>query len=438
MAADDARISDLAALISQSVQTILGEYAAASRPVPSLDAVDLSQTLVNQRTRDAVRTLEAACAQLCATVAPASHTMVNRAFEMINPASLRVALTARVADQLRDGPKPVSELARSAGMDADKLGRVLRSLASKYCFREVTKDVYANNKLSTCLLPEDPTSSLIWLFADEVYTGLSCLADALSDPEWAASLDKDHTAFARAHKQNWFEFTVNDPVCRERHPLAMVGWTKLNGGDGIVAQLFPWDDLPAGSTFCDLGGSVGHVAMALLKAKPHINALVQEMPSVIVQAHEVWVQEFPEATQTARVQFIPIDFMAESPVEGCDIYYLKHVLHDWVDDDCVTILRNVRRAMREGWSKVLIHELIIMDGAPDAGLSNADHAPAPLLPNYGVGAQRKIHQDLNMLSLFNSRERTLDEFIAIGSRAGLKFARVWDGGDTAIVEFEAA
>lgn len=55
---------------------------------------------------------------------------------MINPACLHVALTARVAEQLRDGPKSIEELADAAGMDVDKLGRVLRSLATKHCFRE--------------------------------------------------------------------------------------------------------------------------------------------------------------------------------------------------------------------------------------------------------------------------------------------------------------
>lgn len=55
---------------------------------------------------------------------------------MVNPVCIRIALTARVAEQLRDGPKPVAELASAAGMDADKLGRVLRNLATKHCFRE--------------------------------------------------------------------------------------------------------------------------------------------------------------------------------------------------------------------------------------------------------------------------------------------------------------
>lgn len=60
-----------------------------------------------------------------------------------------------------------------------------------------------------------------------------------------------------------------------------------------------------------------------------------------------------------------------------------------------------------------------------------------------------------MMAGFNSRERTLDDFEAIGCerssleasvelrvlcsiQAGLKFKKLWEGGDTTIVEFEAA
>lgn len=81
----NAHLTELAALINESVQTVLAEYAAVSRVVPSLDCTDPAQTLVNRTIRDAVRILEGACAQLCASVAPAKHTMANRAFEVCRP-----------------------------------------------------------------------------------------------------------------------------------------------------------------------------------------------------------------------------------------------------------------------------------------------------------------------------------------------------------------
>lgn len=41
-------------------------------------------------------------------------------------------------------------------------------------------------------------------------------------------------------------------------------------------------------------------------------------------------------------------------------------------------------------------------------------APEPLLANYGIGRIRLYEQDMNMMALFNSQERTLQEFIDMG------------------------
>lgn len=88
----------------------------------------------------------------------------------------------------------------------------------------------------------------------------------------------------------------------------------------------------------------------------------------------------------------------------------------------------------------------------DAVIGN-DLAPEPLLPNYGNGRIRRYYQDITMLIGLNSKERTLQEFIDIGcvdislsppqchshpmcrAQAGLTFVKLWDGGQTALVEF---
>jgi hypothetical protein len=47
---------------------------------------------------------------------------------------------------------------------------------------------------------------------------------------------------------------------------------------------FAWKDMPAGTTFCDIGGGIGSVSMALAKAHPHLKVTLQDLPSVIEQA----------------------------------------------------------------------------------------------------------------------------------------------------------
>ena len=48
------------------------------------------------------------------------------------------------------------------------------------------------------------------------------------------------------------------------------------------------------------------------------------------------------------------------------------------------------------------------------GTVGSKHAPEPLLPNFGAGVMRHHYMDMNMLSTFNSAERTVDDFIRIG------------------------
>ena len=80
---------------------------------------------------------------------------------------------------------------------------------------------------------------------------------------------------------------------------------------------------------------------------------------------------------------------------------MRHILHDWSDDDAVTILTNCRKAMNPG-GKILVVEAVIEEG----------NGPSPF----------KL-LDLTML-LIGGKERTKSQFESIFARAGLKLNRV--------------
>ena len=62
-------------------------------------------------------------------------------------------------------------------------------------------------------------------------------------------------------------------------------------------------------------------------------------------------------------------------------------------------------------------------------------APEPLLPNYGVGRIGQYNLDMEMMMMLNSRERRLSEFIKLGEAAGVEFVKLWDLGETGLVEY---
>ena len=48
-----------------------------------------------------------------------------------------------------------------------------------------------------------------------------------------------------------------------------------------------------------------------------------------------------------RCQAVPGDFFDTVP-SGGDTYIMKNIIHDWDDDRCVTLLRNIRTALKDG------------------------------------------------------------------------------------------
>jgi O-methyltransferase domain len=86
------------------------------------------------------------------------------------------------------------------------------------------------------------------------------------------------------------------------------------------------------------------------------------------------------------------------------VYFFHHILHDWADNKCLQILQHVKRAMTPGYSKLLIHELIL----PDQG---ASHFQAAL--------------DLAMMAFNGGMERSQKQWQQLLETAGLEVVKFW-------------
>ena len=102
-----------------------------------------------------------------------------------------------------------------------------------------------------------------------------------------------------------------------------------------------------------------------------------------------------------RTEFVAGSFF-ESVPRGADVYVLKKVIHDWNDEQAVTILRNCRDAVTPH-GRVLIAETIIPAG----------NEPNPI----------KLI-DANMLAVTGGLERTQAEYASLLAAAALRLERV--------------
>src|SRR5262245_32831917 len=83
-------------------------------------------------------------------------------------ASSAICAVARlkIADLLKDGPKPVAELAKKTSTSEDILFRTLRALASVGIFTETTPRYFANTPASDFIRTDHPNSirdMVIWI-----------------------------------------------------------------------------------------------------------------------------------------------------------------------------------------------------------------------------------------------------------------------------------
>ncbi|TFY75582.1 hypothetical protein EWM64_g8430 [Hericium alpestre] len=440
-----ADVRALLALINSSTEDAMASWEHDEGTVPGLDdePEDTSPSPVLLRS---MRVLDGACYQLTYLLRPTFMTSINQAWGLIEAACMRVAIHSKAADFLNDKPDGahINEIAKNAGLDADKLGRILRLLTMKHVFREVSKDVFANNRGSYAIRSSDPRCAFLGFMVDEVNKyGFSNVYDALADPEYGPSRDDRRSVFSWGIRDempnaNIFEWYNKHPELFDRFSRAMTA-IKL----GLINEFYPVASLPVDTKWCDVGGGMGGALVHVANTNPKLRMTLQDMPNVVEQARQHMLKECPQQVKGGRVSFVPIDFMKEPPVPDQDIYYMRFIIHDWPDANVLNIMRNVRKAMKPS-SRYLIHDLVLTvptdKGASQSKNVNApaQNAPPPLLPNYGAGGIRPFLADINIMTALNARERSVEDVVHLANQVGLEFVRFWDGVETGAIELKAA
>ena len=122
----------------------------------------------------------------------------------------------------------VNELSNIVKIDAKKLARVLRLLATRGCYNEgravlnagkriphssrllVETDTFANNRLSLTLHNENPVHHMISLRTEVTGKGASVLYETLKDSRTAYSEEPEHAAFMYANNKEGITGTFFD------------------------------------------------------------------------------------------------------------------------------------------------------------------------------------------------------------------------------------
>ncbi len=309
-------------------------------------------------------------------------------------AACAVAATARlgVPDQLANGPRTADELAEAISANPGALARLLRAAVSLGVLTRDPQGRYDLTALGQCLRSDTPGSqrALIaseldtahwssWGRLDEaIRTGKPTFNSLFSMPIW------DYYRDARPDEGRLFAENMTAQSDLETRAI-LASYSFASGArapDRIV----------------DVGGAHGSFLAAVLQHVPRARGVLFDRRLVIEEARKV-LEGFGVAD---RVECVAGDFFDAVPADG-DVYLLKHILHDWNDEECVRLLRQVARAMAPQGRVVVAEMMIVEDGRA---------SPATLL-------------DLNMLVMLSGKERTEQEYAALFEAAGLRISGVF-------------
>lgn len=300
--------------------------------------------------------------------------------------ALSVVAKLRVADLLAEGPRALADLAARTKTHAPSLYRVLRTLASVGVFAEQADSRFALT----------PTGEYLRTGVKGSLRGLADLtcSDSTWRP-WSRMIETVRTgspAFDGVHGEPIFEYLGKHPDESAVFNEAMTGFSS-----NIAPAVAEAYDFSAFKMIVDVGGGHGTLLTTILRAHPGVSGIAFDSPPVVAGAEDA----IREARLAGRCRTAGGDFFLSVP-DGGDAYLLKHIIHDWSDDQATTILRNCRRGVNPG-GKLLLVEMVVAPG------DTSDFAK--LL-------------DLEMLVNLTGRERTEAEYRQLLSKAGWRLTRV--------------
>ncbi len=297
-----------------------------------------------------------------------------------------VAAKLGLVDHLAGGPKTADELANLTGTHAPSLYRLMRTLAHFGILSEDGAKRFSLTPLGEALKKNAPgaaRATILTLAGEWCANGFGELLDSVQTGKSGVEKYLGMPVF------DWFG---RNPEMASLFSETMVGF---HGAEAMaVATAYDFSKM---KTIVDVGGATGNLLTSVLSHAPGARGILYDLPHVLRDAPAM----IQSRGLTDRITLEGGSFFESVPAGG-DAYLLSHVIHDWSEAQCLTILGHCRRAMNPD-GRLLLIEMVLPPG-------NAPH-PGKVL-------------DMMMLVGPGGRERTEQEYAALLAQAGFRLTRV--------------
>ncbi|GLJ25135.1 hypothetical protein SUGI_0480760 [Cryptomeria japonica] len=311
------------------------------------------------------------------------------------PMALQAAVLLNIPDIIAmhgiENPLSVDQIASHIFTSTNKpahteyLFRIMRLLASIGVFTEETTVDYGGTPLfkygltglSKLLVKNDAQKSCA---PTVLAINLKCIIDGYQHLH--DSVIEGCPAFTKANGMGIFEYMSNNP---EANRILNEGMAT-NTGPLVAHVVKIYDGFKNFKSVVDVAGGVGSAISVIVAEYPHIHGINLDLPHVIRTASPIQGVEHVEGNMFEQIPC-------------ADAIFMKWILHDWDNGQCLKILKNCYEAIPED-GKVLIVDAVIDDDG-------------------GMKRQAGLLLDMCMMAAsIGGKERTRKEFEDLFYKAG--------------------
>lgn len=276
------------------------------------------------------------------------------------------------------------------------LAHLLRSMAAFGLVVETDKDTFTVNRITKALANPDVVGAFPHVTHLHALTA-QVLPRYLREHKYQAMTENEDLPFHLALGTDLtpFEWMKQHPEQMKALGHAMRierihSWVESYPIENAIGSFKAKAETPV---LVDVGGGFGQQAVAFKSQLPSTSGLivVQDLVSTLTHAPPISGVEFQEH-----------DFFTPQPIHGAKFYYLRHILHDWTDEDSIRILRNLIPALSPE-SRIVIDEVV--------------------LPDTNVPWQCAF-MDLTLSASLGGCERSQEEWESLLGRAGLQIREI--------------
>lgn len=285
---------------------------------------------------------------------------------------------------LQNGECSIVELSKKTKTHEEALLKVMRLLVANDIFIESAPKTFKNNSFSEMLMSE--FEFLSQLHVSQVFQ------ESWQNMEYSIKTGKSATKHTTGH--SFYDY-LNQEENRETRDIFDKAMINIQNEDSKV--IHNYYDFSGHQKIYDIGGGSGRFLSSIKEKYAHISATLFETEAVLKKINK---------NALADIALFQGNFFESVPDDG-ELYILRHIIHNWNDEEAIQILKNcVKNTTDE--ARFLVLEMLL------------DEETKPEQKSENIA----IYRDIHMLVALGGEQRTLTQFKTLFSKANLEIKEI--------------